>query len=653
MSKKKSQGRSKSDFRPSSKTQRPGHYSYAIVYREKEREPNNSNDNSSMILPKLRPVFRSDQRRLFSVVSDAISDAQSAHWGAYLASGRGSVALFASIDKDSDGFLKPSEIRHFMGNVDRSGILPKVFKALDERAEEHPLSLQEFQQWLVMATQEVAGYASNQPAYESSPFTGLRSKKKEEQYIWNESTMSQSLRRMQYAVRGEVVMKADKLAAEGKKIIYTNVGNPHSVGQKPITFYRQVLALCDLPAENGVDHPSAHLLFPADVLERAREMREIVGPSGTGAYTNSQGLVGVRRHVVDYITKRDGHPAFEGDIFLTDGASSAIEMVLNALIAHDTDAIMTPIPQYPIYSALITRLGGRKIGYELDETRGWGISREELEKRLAEARDRGLLVKGLAMINPGNPTGQVMKREDIEVICTFCVDNGIVLLADEVYQRNVYASDREFISAKKIAMETPGCEHLEMVSFHSTSKGLIGECGRRGGYMELHGIDPYVHSQIYKLASSGLCSGVAGQLMTSLMVNGPKEGGESYAKFVEEEKSIFDSLARRAKIIVEGLNNIDGIDCEKAEGAMYAFPRLTLPKKAVEYAEANDTTPDSVYALSLLEETGICVVPASGFGQKDGRIGFRTTFLPPEDELKGAVEEFARHHKLFCEKYAD
>jgi aspartate/methionine/tyrosine aminotransferase len=113
--------------------------------------------------------------------------------------------------------------------------------------------------------------------------------------------------------------------------------------------------------ENGVDHPSAGQLFPQDVLERAREMRDIVGPPGTGAYTNSQGLVGFRRHVAKYIADRDGHPAFEGDIFLTDGASSAIEMVLNALIAHDTDAIMTPIPQYPIYSALITRLGGRKV----------------------------------------------------------------------------------------------------------------------------------------------------------------------------------------------------------------------------------------------------------------------------------------------------
>lgn len=247
----------------------------------------------------------------------------------------------------------------------------------------------------------------------------------------------------------------------------------------------------------------------------------------------------------------------------------------------------------------------------------------------------------------------MLSQEHLETICKFCADNGIVLLADEVYQRNVYVDNKKFISAKKIAVESPACEHLELVSFHSTSKGLIGECGRRGGYMELHNIDPYVQSQLYKLASSGLCSGVAGQLMTSLMVKPPDAAGASYQKFTEEEQGIFDSLQRRAKNLVKGLNAIDGIDCQPAEGAMYAFPSVQVPKKAWEVAKANDQTPDTLYALSLLEETGICVVPASGFGQKKGRVGFRTTFLPPEDVLNKAIKEFARHHKLFCEKYAD
>lgn len=216
----------------------------------------------------------------------------------------------------------------------------------------------------------------------------------------------------------------------------------------------------------------------------------------------------------------------------------------------------------------------------------------------------------------------------------------------------MYAEDKEFLSAKRIAVETPGCMNLELVSFHSTSKGLIGECGRRGGYMELHGIDPYVQSQIYKLASSGLCSGVAGQLMTSLMVKGPEPEGESYALFSQEESQIFESLKRRAQAVVEGLNSIEGIECQPAQGAMYAFPKVTVPDKALQAAKELDITVDTLYALSLLDETGICVVPASGFGQKAGRVGFRTTFLPPEDKLLAAIGEFARHHQLFCEKYS-
>jgi alanine transaminase len=594
-----------------------------------------------------------------------LTKAQVAQWNSYLATGRGSVALFASIDRDEDNSLTRQDISTFFDAIEESNgeqLPSNPKKVLDKRAADKPVTLQEFQEWLVQTTVE-AGYHGIQPddtharQSQHKPLlaTTLQEVKVDHDqdiYAWNSSTMSQNLKRMQYAVRGEVVIKADKLAASGRKITYTNVGNPHAVGQPPITFYRQVLALCDLPAENGVDHPNAGQLFPVDVLERAREMRAIVGPSGTGAYTNSQGLAGVRKHVAEYITNRDGHMSNEGDIFLTNGASCGIELVLSGLISQDNDAIMIPIPQYPIYSALIARLGGCQLGYEMDESLGWAVTEEELERRVVEAAEKNWNIKGMALINPGNPTGQVLQRKDIELICKFCARHGIVLLADEVYQRNVYSPDREFISTKKVAVETPECENLELASFHSTSKGLIGECGRRGGYMELHGIDPYVQSQIYKLASSGLCSGVAGQVMTSLMVKGPEEGGASYDQFMAEEATIFESLKRRAKMMVDGLNAIDGIECNSAEGAMYAFPSLTLPPKALEEADANDQTPDTLYALSLLEETGICVVPASGFGQRKGRVGFRTTFLPPEDELKVAIGEMARHHKFFCEKYA-
>lgn len=135
------------------------------------------------------------------------------------------------------------------------------------------------------------------------------------------------------------------------------------------------------------------------------------------------------------------------------------------------------------------------------------------------------------------------------------------------------------------------------------------------------------------------------------MCRQPMPGEESFDLFTNEEFAIFDSLKRKAVSLVKGLNDIDGMTCNPSDGAMYAFPAVELPPKAMDEATRQEETPDTLYALSLLEETGICVVPASGFGQKEGRTGFRTTFLPPEDELDRAIAEFKRHHDLFCQKY--
>jgi len=137
------------------------------------------------------------------------------------------------------------------------------------------------------------------------------------------------------------------------------------------------------------------------------------------------------------------------------------------------------------------------------------------------------------------------------------------------------------------------------------------------------------------------------------MVNPPQPGDESYELFAQEESDIFEGLKRRSKALVEGLNQVDGITCNPAEGAMYAFPRVEIPEKAIAHAEEQDMTPDTLYCMSLLEETGICVVPGSGFGQKEGRYGFRTTFLPPDEQMMPAIELFASHHRNFIAKYAD
>ncbi|CAB9518182.1 Probable alanine aminotransferase, mitochondrial [Seminavis robusta] len=479
-----------------------------------------------------------------------------------------------------------------------------------------------------------------------------------------EESMSQNIRQMEYAVRGKIVIAAeqirDELSSENHPydfdhVVFTNIGNPQSVGQKPLTWPRQVMALVDLPDHVGVNHPLASQMFPADAIRRAKEIKAAMACGSSGAYSHSKGVKLLREDVVKFISHRDGGvQADPEDIFLTNGASTGIVMILNALLADSTCGVLIPIPQYPIYSATIDQFGGNKVGYFLDEANGWDLNLQELERALQEARSQGINVNSMVLINPGNPTGGVLKKKTIKEVVKFCVKHKLVLLADEVYQENVYDEKAQFVSVKRVAHELGVLQKdkLELASFHSTSKGVFGECGRRGGYMELVGFDPVVKDHIYKLASSGLCSSLNGQVMTALMCRGPEPGEESYDMHEAEKQSIYQSLKRRSQIVTDGLNRIPGFSCQPAQGAMYSFPAVQLPEAAVEAAKIAGLSPDTLYALSLLERTGICVVPASGFSQKEGRFGFRTTFLPSEAEMERCVELFRSHHEEFCQKYA-
>ena len=443
-------------------------------------------------------------------------------------------------------------------------------------------------------------------------------------------TINPHIRAMEYAVRGPVVQRADKLATEeGRSITYTNIGNPQAVGQTPLTWPRQVLALCDLPPAVGMDHPNVATLFPVDAVARAREI--LASTQSTGAYSHSQGIRALREDVAAFIQERDGVACDVDDLFLTNGASAAIQMVLSALSSHEKCGVMVPIPQYPIYTATIRVLNGQTVGYYLDEDKDWELNVEELERAYQEAVEAGIDVRAMVLINPGNPTGQVLSEANVQSVVRFCVEHNIVLLADEVYQENVYMSNRKFYSCKRAAYDLD--MEPELVSFHSTSKGVFGECGRRGGYMELVGIDKDVKDQLYKLASSSLCSSVAGQIMTALMCRGPSPGDASYESHNREKQAIYDSLRRKSTQVVDGLNKIPGISSRPAAGAMYCFVKV------------DGIEDDTDYCVSLLEHTGICVVPASGFGQKEGRHGFRMTFLP--DNVASCVKAIEDHHILY------
>jgi alanine transaminase len=192
---------------------------------------------------------------------------------------------------------------------------------------------------------------------------------------------------------------------------------------------------------------------------------------------------------------------------------------------------------------------------------------------------------------------------------------------------------------------------IQLCSFHSVSKGVFGECGQRGGYVDMVGIPEDVNDCFYKLAASKLCSNAPGQAMVSLMCRGPSFGDVSYELHEREKKALFEGLKERASIVSQGLDNIPGFSCQPATGAMYCFPSVSMPPGAIKASEEMGMSPDTLYALDLLQTKGICVVPASGFGQKEGRFGFRTTFLSPE--MRKVVNSIKEHYEQFCSKYAD
>lgn len=224
----------------------------------------------------------------------------------------------------------------------------------------------------------------------------------------------------------------------------------------------------------------------------------------------------------------------------------------------------------------------------------------------------------------------------------------------QVYQDNIYAQGCYFHSFKKVLFEM-GPEYyntVELASFHSTSKGYMGECGFRGGYMEVVNMDPAVKAQLNKLVSVRLCPPIPGQVMMGAVINPPQTGDPSFEQFMLEKRAVLNNLAEKAKLVEEGFNSIPGVQCNPVQGAMYSFPSIKLPLKAIQEAKVRGIAPDMLYCLRLLNETGICVVPGSGFGQREGTYHFRMTILPPKEKLKTLMKSFKEFHKKFTAEYS-
>ena len=465
-------------------------------------------------------------------------------------------------------------------------------------------------------------------------------------------TINPAVKDMQYAVRGAIVSKAGEIAAALKedpskypfdKIVMCNIGNPQSLGQKPITFYRQVLALCDFP--DMLDSKEAETLFPADVRKRARDILDNT-KGGTGAYSESKGVAFLREMVAAGIEKRDGHPCDVDDLWLTDGASVGCHYLMKTLIRDANDAMLVPIPQYPLYSATLALYGGTLLPYYLEEEKGWALDVAALKKTCADARASAKRARARGD-QPRQPHGRRAGPREPK-------RGGGVLRGGEP------ASGRgRGVPGERLR----GGQELHVVQEGDARRGREHRAGvaavheqrvlrRVRAPRRVHGAQRVRQGGDGPAVQARLRGPVPQPQRADRHGAGhaaPEAGDESYALYKKERDDILASLKRRAATLVDGLNALEGVTCNPAQGAMYAFPKITLPSKHVEEAATSGMAPDALYCMKLLEATGIVVVPGSGFGQQKNTWHFRTTFLPAEADIADVVAKITEFHGKFMD----
>ncbi|XP_010223955.1 PREDICTED: alanine aminotransferase 2-like, partial [Tinamus guttatus] len=239
--------------------------------------------------------------------------------------------------------------------------------------------------------------------------------------------------------------------------------------------------------------------------------------------------------------------------------------------------------------------------------------------------------------------GQVQSRQCIEDIIKLAYEERLFLMADEVYQDNVCAEGSAFHSFKKVLFElgSPYKDVVELASFHSVSKGFMGECGFRSGFVEVVNMDPEVREQLIKMVSVRLCPPVPGQIILDAVVAPPQPGEPSYERFMAEKQEVLSALAHKARLTQEIFNQAPGIRCNPVQGAMYSFPRIELPARAIQEAKALGQAPDAFFCMRL----------PSTSGGSPGVMGMMT-ILPPTEKLRELLQKLTRFHAKFTKEFS-
>ncbi|XP_075067613.1 alanine aminotransferase 2-like isoform X2 [Mixophyes fleayi] len=406
-------------------------------------------------------------------------------------------------------------------------------------------------------------------------------------------SMNQNVRNIRVPILGSLSIRAVEIQREIEegihkpfgKLTACHLGDLQATGQKPITFLRQVAALCTYPDLLEMSQ------FPEDAKRRARAILKDLNNGSIGSYNQEYIDITLPCKIADFIKKRDGveYPCDPRNIIVSGGTSQAIVCVLSMVVNNEEalkTGIMVSVPYYPIYADAVALCEAVKVQFELDEEDGWSVNVTNILRSLHAAR-KHCNPKVLCVINPGNPTGHVLSRDRIEDLIRLAAEENLLLFADEVYQENIFGPGAAFHSFKKVLYEMGPhySERVQLVSFNSISKGISGECGLRAGYIEFVNIDPSVF-EILHMLKSFYEPPVTAVLMMDVILDPPQPGDQSYETFIAEKQALLGNLAEKAQLTEQILNRAAGIHCNPIQGAMYAFPRIQIPEPAVRLAQS-------------------------------------------------------------------
>ncbi|EXJ13086.1 MULTISPECIES: pyridoxal phosphate-dependent aminotransferase [Nitrincola] len=388
-----------------------------------------------------------------------------------------------------------------------------------------------------------------------------------------------------YDIRGPVMQEAKRLEDEGHRIIKLNIGNPAPWGfNAPEEIVKDVIY--NLPESQG--------------------------------YCDSKGVFSARKAVMQECQRKSiKHVGIE-DIYIGNGVSELIVMAMQGLL-NDTDEMLIPSPDYPLWTAAVSLSGGTPVHYRCDEGNDWLPDLDDIRSKITE-RTRGIVI-----INPNNPTGAVYPESILLALLEIAREHSLIVFADEIYDKILY-NEAEHTSIASLA------DDVLCITFNGLSK-TYRAAGFRSGWMIVsgpkHKARDYVEG-LDMLASMRLCANVPAQYAIQTALG----GYQSINELIVPSGRLHEQMELAWRM----LNDIPGVSCVKPKGALYLFPKLDPERYPIHN--------DEKFALDLLQQQKVLIVQGSGFNLDDTQH-FRLVFLPSTDLLIEAIERIAVFLKTY------